>query len=129
MMMVRKSKGLGERHQRILDFLLEYQRTNKYPPSIREIGVKTGISSTSVVNYYLDQLEKRGLKASIDTSSRHKDAEGKWVPDEIHTAAFRSYHTTTPNGYNLQISWNTHDTRLNLANAVNPKKVSGGGSQ
>jgi repressor LexA len=61
MMMVRKSKGLGERHQKILDFLQEYQRENKYPPSIREIGVKTGISSTSVVNYYLDQLEKKGL--------------------------------------------------------------------
>jgi len=60
MMMVRKSKGLGERHQRILDFLSEYQRENKYPPSIREIGVKTGITSTSVVNYYLDQLEKMG---------------------------------------------------------------------
>lgn len=60
-MMVRKSKGLGERHQRILEFLQEYQRENRYPPSIREIGIKTGISSTSVVNYYLDQLEKRGL--------------------------------------------------------------------
>ena len=60
MMMVRKSKGLGERHQRILDFLSEYQRMNKYPPSIREIGEKTGITSTSVVNYYLDQLEKMG---------------------------------------------------------------------
>jgi repressor LexA len=61
MMMVRKSKGLGERHQRILDFLQVYQRENKYPPSIREIGEKTGITSTSVVNYYLDQLEKKGL--------------------------------------------------------------------
>lgn len=61
MMMVRKSKGLSERHQKILDFLMEYQRENKYPPSIREIGEKTGISSTSVVNYYLDQLEKMGL--------------------------------------------------------------------
>src|SRR5512145_3378467 len=61
MMMVRKSKGLGERHQKILDFLQVYQRENRYPPSIREIGEKTGISSTSVVNYYLDQLEKRGL--------------------------------------------------------------------
>ncbi len=61
MMMVRKSKGLGERHQRILEFLQVYQHANKYPPSIREIGEKTGISSTSVVNYYLDQLEKRGL--------------------------------------------------------------------
>jgi len=61
MMMVRKSKGLGERHQRILEFLQVYQRANKYPPSIREIGEKTGITSTSVVNYYLDQLEKKGL--------------------------------------------------------------------
>jgi repressor LexA len=61
MMMVRKSKGLGERHQKILDFLQVYQHENKYPPSIREIGEKTGISSTSVVNYYLDQLEKRGM--------------------------------------------------------------------
>ena len=60
-MMVRKSKGLGERHQRILEFLSEYQRENRYPPSIREIGNKTGITSTSVVNYYLDQLEKKGM--------------------------------------------------------------------
>jgi repressor LexA len=60
-MMVRKSKGLGERHQKILEFLHDYQRENKYPPSIREIGEKTGISSTSVVNYYLDQLEKKGM--------------------------------------------------------------------
>ena len=61
MMMVRKSKVLGERHQRILDFLLAYQRENRYPPSIREIGERTGITSTSVVNYYLDQLEKLGM--------------------------------------------------------------------
>ncbi len=70
-------------------------------------------------------LESRGLKATIDTSSRHRDADGKWVPDEIHTAAFKSYHTETPNGFNLQISYVTRDNRLALANAVNPKKVSG----
>jgi repressor LexA len=61
MMMVRKSKGLSERHQKILEFLKSYQTANKYPPSIREIGENTGISSTSVVNYYLDQLEKMGM--------------------------------------------------------------------
>jgi len=60
MMMVRKSKGLGERHQRILDFIASYQREHKHPPSIREIGEHCEISSTSVVNYYLDQLEKSG---------------------------------------------------------------------
>jgi repressor LexA len=60
MMMVRKSKGLGERHQKILDFIQDYQRKHKHPPSIREIGENCDISSTSVVNYYLDQLEKSG---------------------------------------------------------------------
>lgn len=59
-MMVRKSKGLGERHQKILEFIQDYQRKHKHPPSIREIGESCGISSTSVVNYYLDQLEKSG---------------------------------------------------------------------
>jgi repressor LexA len=59
MMMVRKSKGLGERHVKILEFLAKHQDMG-YPPSIREIGEKTGISSTSVVNYYLEQLEGWG---------------------------------------------------------------------
>ena len=71
------------------------------------------------------ELETRGLKATIDTSSRHKGPDGTWVPDDIHTAAFKSYHTDTPNGYNLQISYVTHDNRLALANAVNPAKISG----
>jgi catechol 2,3-dioxygenase-like lactoylglutathione lyase family enzyme len=61
------------------------------------------------------ELEKRGLRAQIDTSTR----------DDIHVAAFKSYHTSTPNGYNLQISYVTHDTRLMLPNAVRPK--TGGG--
>jgi catechol 2,3-dioxygenase-like lactoylglutathione lyase family enzyme len=57
-------------------------------------------------------LEQRGLDASIDTS------DGA----EIHVAQYKSYHTTTPNGFNLQISSSTHDTRLNLAIAVNPRR-------
>jgi catechol 2,3-dioxygenase-like lactoylglutathione lyase family enzyme len=58
------------------------------------------------------ELEKRGLRAQVDTSTG----------DEIHVAAFKSYHTITPNGYNLQISAVTHDTRLTLPNAVRPKR-------
>ncbi len=60
MMMVRKSKGLSERHMKILT-LLEKYNDKGYPPSIREIGEQTGITSTSVVNYYLEQLEKWGF--------------------------------------------------------------------
>ncbi len=58
--MVRKSKGLGERHQKILNFISQYQTEHKHPPSIREIGEACDISSAAVVNYYLDQLEKLG---------------------------------------------------------------------
>ena len=58
--MARKSNGLSERHKKILEYLDEYQRKFGFPPSIREIGDKTGISSTSVVNYYLAQLEVQG---------------------------------------------------------------------
>jgi hypothetical protein len=61
------------------------------------------------------ELEKRGLRAQIDTSTG----------DEIHVAAFKSYHTTTPNGYNLQISYVTRDNRLALPNAVRPKPTVG----
>jgi repressor LexA len=59
MMMVRKSKGLSDRHIKILELLQSYQDKG-YPPSIREIGEQTSITSTSVVNYYLEQLEKWG---------------------------------------------------------------------
>ncbi|MCL4561695.1 MAG: transcriptional repressor LexA [Chloroflexi bacterium] len=58
--MARKRMGLSERHKRILVFLDEFQSQFGYPPSIREIGDKTGITSTSVVNYYLEQLEETG---------------------------------------------------------------------
>jgi len=56
--MARKKAGLGERHKKILKFLEQFQTENGYPPSIREIGENTNISSTSVVNYYLNQLEE-----------------------------------------------------------------------
>ena len=57
-MMARRKAGLGERHKKILQFLEIFQEENGYPPSIREIGENTNISSTSVVNYYLNQLEE-----------------------------------------------------------------------
>lgn len=60
MMARRRTKGLSERQKRILEVLERFQNQNGYPPSIREICEKTNISSTSVVNYYLNQLEETG---------------------------------------------------------------------
>lgn len=59
-MMAKRRKGLSERHKKILEVLERYQDNVGYPPSIREIGKETNISSTSVVNYYLNQLEEEG---------------------------------------------------------------------
>lgn len=78
MMMVRKSSGLGERHLKILEVIARYQNRG-YPPSIRDICDATDISSTSVVNYYLEQLEKWGY---IDRD--RKISRGvRIVPDKL----------------------------------------------
>jgi catechol 2,3-dioxygenase-like lactoylglutathione lyase family enzyme len=68
-------------------------------------------------------LESRGLPVRVDTSSVHLGPDGKYVSDDIHQAAFQSYHTETPNRYNLQISWMTKDKRLALATAVKPRAL------
>jgi repressor LexA len=57
--MVRTRRGLTERHQKIIEYLNERMSTG-YPPSIREIGEAVGITSTSVVTYYLKQLTEMG---------------------------------------------------------------------
>ncbi len=81
MMMVRKSKGLSDRHIKILELLQTYQDKG-YPPSIREIGEQTEITSTSVVNYYLEQLEKWGYIERDRRISR-----GLRVTDKINEIA------------------------------------------
>jgi repressor LexA len=58
MMARRRKKGLTERQKKILKVLEDFQDQNGYPPSIREICDQANISSTSVVNYYLDQLKE-----------------------------------------------------------------------
>jgi len=52
-----------------------------------------------------NELTKRGLTAREDTGGR----------GDIHTAAYKSYHTTTPNGFDLQISSTTRANRNPLA--------------
>jgi catechol 2,3-dioxygenase-like lactoylglutathione lyase family enzyme len=47
------------------------------------------------------ELKKRGLSASIDTGAI---ASSPPAEHDIHTSTYKSFHTNTPNGYNLQIS-------------------------
>jgi repressor LexA len=52
---------LSSRQQSILEFITGFLESNGYPPTIREIGRACNISSTSVVNYNLNKLEREGL--------------------------------------------------------------------
>jgi len=56
--MAKRKKGLTDKHKRVLHVLETFQEKNGYPPSIREMGRQAGITSTSVVNYYLNRLEE-----------------------------------------------------------------------
>lgn len=62
--------ALTDRQQAILDFIRDFSGRTRYPPTIREIGKSVGISSTSVVNYNLNVLEKQGFIARDKTISR-----------------------------------------------------------
>lgn len=52
---------LSARQKNILQFIVSFIQEKEYPPTIREIGEKVGISSTSVVNYNLAKLENEEL--------------------------------------------------------------------
>jgi repressor LexA len=53
--------GISERQRRMLAFIEDFIHEHGYPPTIREIGRKLSISSTSVVNYNLNKLKAAGL--------------------------------------------------------------------
>jgi len=61
---------LSPRQEQIMAFMRMFIANNGYPPSIREIGEAANISSTSVVNYNLKALEKKGFIARDKTISR-----------------------------------------------------------
>jgi repressor LexA len=54
-------QGLSARQEAILDFMRKFIDEHDYPPSIRDIQLGCGISSTSVVDYNLKALEKAGF--------------------------------------------------------------------
>ena len=52
--------ALSSKQQNIIDFIRHFLVDRGYPPSIRDIVAGCGISSTSVVNYNLNILEREG---------------------------------------------------------------------
>jgi catechol 2,3-dioxygenase-like lactoylglutathione lyase family enzyme len=73
------------------------------PPSPRPAGI--GHIAFGITPWDPDkvkaELDKRGLNARVDTGGK----------GDIHGAVYQSYHTTTPNGFDLQISFATMANR------------------
>ncbi|HLI47530.1 MAG TPA: transcriptional repressor LexA [Chthonomonas sp.] len=62
------AKGLTEKQQQILDFIVKYIEEKGYPPSIREIGNAFNISSLRGVTVHLDALQRKGKITRLSTS-------------------------------------------------------------
>jgi repressor LexA len=54
-------RGTTEKQLRILDVIRQFTAEMGYPPSVREIGERVGLSSSSTVQSHLKTLERRGL--------------------------------------------------------------------
>ena len=67
----RKRKvGLNKREKAILKYIEKCVKENGYPPSVREIGKATGLSSTATVHAYLASLTKEGYISKLNNKGR-----------------------------------------------------------
>lgn len=73
------------RQQSILDVIKNFSREHGYPPSVREIGERVGLSSSSTVQCHLRTLEKKGLIKRDPTKPRALVSESDSVARDVVT--------------------------------------------
>lgn len=76
-------RPLRDRQQRMLRFIREHITEHGRPPTVREIGMAVGISSTSVVDYNLRVLERDGHLRRERELSRGIDLPDRGRPPSI----------------------------------------------
>lgn len=64
-----------ERQRRILEVIHEFTAERGYPPSVREIGERVGLSSSSTIHAHLKTLERRGFISRDPTKPRAMRSE------------------------------------------------------
>jgi repressor LexA len=64
------SASLTDIERKILDYMVQYLRSNTYQPSIREIGERFGIKSTKTVSEHLQALANKGFLERDPSRSR-----------------------------------------------------------
>jgi len=73
------------RQQAILDVIKDFTREHGYPPSVREIGERVGLSSSSTVQCHLRTLEKKGLIKRDPTKPRALTSESDSIARDVIT--------------------------------------------
>jgi repressor LexA len=73
-----------ERQRRILEVIRAFTGEHGYPPSVREIGERVGLSSSSTIHAHLKALERRGLISRDPTKPRALRSAGTpAIPETI----------------------------------------------
>ena len=54
-------RRIQEKTNKLFEYIVDFQKENGFPPSLREMGTYMGISSTSTISYYLSYLEEIGV--------------------------------------------------------------------
>ncbi|MDP4143160.1 MAG: HTH domain-containing protein [Bacillota bacterium] len=57
---------LTKKQENMLRIIQDYIDQNGYPPTVRELGERSGISSTSTVHSYIKSIEKEGYLSSVE---------------------------------------------------------------
>jgi len=73
-------KPATERQKSILDAINAFTSERGYPPSVREIGERVGLSSSSTIHAHLKALEKRGMIHRDPTKPRALRSETPTPP-------------------------------------------------
>jgi repressor LexA len=77
-------KPATERQRNILAVIRSFIAEQGYPPSVREIGERVGLSSSSTIHAHLKALERRGLISRDPTKPRAMRSSGpSGAPDAI----------------------------------------------
>ncbi len=77
---------LTAKQQQILDCIKKSLKEKGYPPSVREMCVAVGLSSTSTVHSHLNTLEKKGFIRRDPSKPRTievLDEEMNWLEDHV----------------------------------------------
>ena len=78
---------LTPKQQEIYDFILQYSRSQGFPPSVREIGEAVHLKSPSTVHFHLKKLEAAGIIAKADGKTRAITLPLEAVAEELSAKA------------------------------------------